>query len=127
MIRRIWDITLTVKDLKRAANFYEDILGLQKKYEFGDYAAFDCGGIEVGLKTWGDLEEPRRGEPCMNFQVDDIEESFRVLREKGVEIPKGVEETMWGARKILFKDPDGNLLQFSEVDWKKYFEICSPK
>jgi len=31
MIRRIWDITLTVKDLKKAVEFYEDVLGLQKK------------------------------------------------------------------------------------------------
>lgn len=50
-IRRIWDITLTVKDLKKPVEFYEKILRLQKKYEFKDYAGFDCGGVEVGLKT----------------------------------------------------------------------------
>jgi len=81
MIRRIWDITLTVKDLKRAVDFYENILGLQKKYEFKDYAGFDCGGIELGLKTWGELEEPRKGEPCINFLVDDIDEAYEKLRE----------------------------------------------
>ncbi|MCD6127598.1 MAG: VOC family protein [Methanomicrobia archaeon] len=37
MIRRIWDITLTVKDLKKAVEFYEDVLGLQKKYQFKDF------------------------------------------------------------------------------------------
>ncbi len=46
MIRRIWDITLTVKDLKKVVEFYESILGLQKKYEFKDYAGFDCGRVE---------------------------------------------------------------------------------
>jgi len=59
MIKRIWDITLTVSDLKNAIDFYENILGLTKKYEFADYAGFDCGGIEIGLKTWGQLENPR--------------------------------------------------------------------
>jgi len=29
MIRRIWDITLTVKDLKKAVEFYEDVLVLE--------------------------------------------------------------------------------------------------
>lgn len=53
MIKRIWDITLTVKNLKKAIDFYENVLGLQKKYEFKDYAGFDCGGVEIGLKTWG--------------------------------------------------------------------------
>jgi len=33
----------------------------KKKYEFKDYAGFDCGGIEIGLKTWGELENPRKG------------------------------------------------------------------
>jgi len=79
MIRRIWDITLAVKDLKKAVEFYEDVLRLQKKYEFKDYAGFDCGGIEIGLKTWGKCEEPREGEPCINFLVDNIDESYRTL------------------------------------------------
>ena len=41
LIKRIWDITLTVRDLKRAVDFYENALGLQKKYEFKDYAGLD--------------------------------------------------------------------------------------
>ena len=40
---------------------------MQKKYEFKDYAVFDCGGIEIGLKTWGELEEPRGSLPSGNL------------------------------------------------------------
>lgn len=32
MIRRIWDVTLTVKNLEKAIYFYEKVLGLTKKY-----------------------------------------------------------------------------------------------
>jgi len=32
MLGRIWDVTLTVKDLDKAVRFYEDTLGFQKKY-----------------------------------------------------------------------------------------------
>ena len=127
MIRRIWDITLTVKDLKRAVNFYENILGLQKKYEFKDYAGFDCGGIELGLKTWGELEEPRKGEPCINFLVDDIDEAYKKLRDERIEIIEKPKETLWGSRILLFKDPDGNILQLTEINWKEYFKACAPK
>jgi len=59
MVKRIWDITLTVKDLERAVDFYGNVLGLQK-YEFKDYAGFDCGGVEIGLKTWGEMENPSK-------------------------------------------------------------------
>ena len=34
MIRRIWDITLTVADLSRAVDFYQGTLGLPLKYRF---------------------------------------------------------------------------------------------
>ncbi len=60
MIRRIWDVTLTVSDLKKSVQFYGEILGLQKKYQFSDYAGLDCGGVEIGLKTWGEKEPPRK-------------------------------------------------------------------
>lgn len=127
MIRRVWDVTLTVSDLKRAIDFYENILGLQKKYQFKDYAGFDCGGIELGVKTWGDREKPRLGEPCVNFLVDNLEEAYCVLKQKGVPFTERPKEALWGARIALFSDPDGNLLQISQVDWQKYFAVCSSR
>jgi catechol 2,3-dioxygenase-like lactoylglutathione lyase family enzyme len=51
MVRRIWDVTLTVRDLGRAVHFYQEILGLPLKYRFHDYAGFDVDGVELGLKT----------------------------------------------------------------------------
>jgi catechol 2,3-dioxygenase-like lactoylglutathione lyase family enzyme len=127
VIRRVWDITLTVSDLKTSVDFYENILGLQKKYQFKDYAGFDCGAIELGVKTWGYREKPRQGEPCINFLVDDLEETYCILKEKGVLFTEPPKEALWGARIALFSDPDGNLLQLSQVDWEKYFKVCSSR
>lgn len=45
MIKRLWDITLTVRNLKRAIDFYERVLGLQKKYEFQDY-------VDLSVEAW---------------------------------------------------------------------------
>ena len=127
MIRRIWDITLTVKDLRKSISFYRDILGLQMKYMFKDYAGFDCCGVEIGLKTWGEMEKPRKGEPCINFLVDDIDVAYESLCMHGVEIVEKPKDVAWGGRILLFKDPDGNLLQFTEIDWGRYFKACAPR
>jgi len=127
MIKRIWDITLTVRDLKKAIDFYERVLGLQKKYEFKDYAGFDCGGIEIGLKTWGEMEKPRKGEPCINFLVEDIDDAYRNLQKEDIKIIGEPKETLWGSCVLLFEDPDGNLLQMTEINWEKYFKACAPK
>ena len=79
MIRRIWDVTLTVSDLQRAVESYERVLGAQKKYEFPDYAGFECAGIELGLNTWGGLQSPQIGVPYVDLLVDDIHESSATL------------------------------------------------
>lgn len=60
------------------------MLELTKKYEFADYVGFDCGGVEIGLKTWGELEKPRQGEPCLDFLVEDVDAFAQELNEKGV-------------------------------------------
>jgi len=125
MIKRIWDVTLTVRNLERAVQFYEKTLGLLKKYQFSDYAGFDCGGVELGLKTWGGLEPPRQGEPLINLLVDDVDRAYKELVAKGVKFVKEPEETLWGGRIALFQDPDGNTLQLTQIDWRKYFAVCA--
>ncbi|NOX44151.1 MAG: hypothetical protein GXO72_00190 [Caldiserica bacterium] len=125
MIRRIWDVTLTVRDLGRAISFYRDVLGLELKYVFKDYAGFDVGGVELGLKTWGELEPPRGGEPVVNFLVGDVDRACRELSARGVRFDKGPEDTPWGGRIALFRDPDGNTLQLTQIDWRRYFSTCA--
>ena len=75
-----------------------------KKYEYKDYAGFDCGGVEIGIKTWGELEKPRKGEPVINFLVTDIKGAFHKLKENGVQIVKEPYKTQWGAKILLFCD-----------------------
>ncbi|MBD3286354.1 hypothetical protein GF359_07355 [candidate division WOR-3 bacterium] len=126
MIKRIWSITLTVSNLARSLKFYKGLLGLTEKYRFGDYAGFDCGGVEIGLKTWGNKEKPREGEPCLDLLVDDVDAVTEDLKSKGVSFSQGPEDTKWGSRTVIFTDPDGNRLQLTQIDWGSYFQVCSP-
>lgn len=126
MILRVWDVTFTVTDLERAANFYENVLGLQKKYQFSTYAGFDCGGVEIGLVS-GQTTEVQEDAPCVDFLVRDVDEACRTLRKRGVRFLKEPHDTLWGSRTALFTDPDGNTLQLVQVEWPKYFAACAPK
>ncbi len=125
MITHIWSITLTVSDLDQAVNFYEGKLGLRKKYQFSDYAGLDCGGVEIGLKTWGEQDLPREGEPSIDFSVPDLDVAFQGLAAKGIKFIKEPEDVKWGARTALFQDPDGHILQLTEINWTRYFTVCA--
>ncbi|MBN1452895.1 MAG: VOC family protein [Anaerolineales bacterium] len=125
MLQRIWDVTFTVSNLEKAVEFYENVLGLSKKYHFPkNYAGFDCGGVEIGLLP-GTPQRSREEMPCVNFQVEDVGESFRTLCGRGVHFIKEPQNTAWGGRIARFTDPDGNMLQLTQIDWRKYFTICA--
>jgi len=124
MILRVWDVTLTVSDLERAVDFYGRVLGLPKKYQFPDYAGFDCGGVEIGLQP-GTPPPVQEGAPCLDLLVRDVDEAYRALSEQGVRFLKEPHDTPWGGRIALLVDPDGNRLQLVQIDWHKYFTACA--
>jgi len=126
MILRVWDITLTVSDLDRAVEFYEKTLELPKKYQFSTYAGFDCGGVEIGLQPGTPVGE-REGAPCVDFLVRDVDEAYRTLSGRGVRFLEEPHDTPWGGRIALLTDPDGNLLQLTQIDWRRYFAACAPR
>ena len=126
MITRLWDVTFTVSDLRRAVEFYECLLGLQKKYEFSSYVGFDCGGVEIGLVP-GRTTPPQADAPCVDFLVRDVDEACNKLRERGVRFLEEPHDTLWGGRIALLTDPDGHVLQLVQIDWPKYLATSAPQ
>jgi len=57
--------------------------------------------------------------------VEDIGEAYEILKEISVEVIEGPKETPWGGRILVFLDPDGNTLQFTEIEWSRYFRACA--
>lgn len=109
MIEKVYHITFPVSDLKRAMDFYENILGLKKTGEWPNYATFDVGGVQFGL------------EPDDRFEifllVDDVDRAYQELKGKGVKFVTRPKDRHWGARAATFIDPDGN--KFTIETFKK--------
>jgi catechol 2,3-dioxygenase-like lactoylglutathione lyase family enzyme len=126
MIKTVWSITFYVSNLKRAAKFYEEILGLEKKYEYSSYVGFECGGVEIGL-----IPKPKEGRklsllsPSVEFLVDNVDKVYNELKRKGVKVIKELHDEPWGGREATFTDPDGNILEVVQIDWEKYFSISA--
>lgn len=126
MIKTVWSVTFYVSDLKRSKRFYEETLGLEKKYQYSSYLGFECGGVEIGL-----IPKLKKGQkvsplsPPVGFLVDDVERAYNELKQRGVKFTKELHEEPWGGKQATFKDPDGNTLEILQINWKKYFDVSA--
>jgi len=125
MIKTVWCITFYVSNLKKAARFYEEILGLERKYEFSSYVGFECGGVEIGLVPKPNRRVAHDASPTVQFLVDDIDMVYSELKAKGVDFVNKLHDETWGGRQVAFKDPDGNVLEVTQINWKKYFDVSA--
>ena len=107
-------VSMHIRDVARAEQFYGDTLGLPHVFTFGDLAFFDLGGVRLYLQRSDD--EKWRSSSCLYFLVDDIHAAWDALKAKGVHTTgaphniytddqTGVEEWM-----AFFEDTEGNML-----------------
>ena len=124
MIKSVWSVTLYVSNLERSKEFYEKALGLNKKYEYSSYVGFECGGVEIGLIP---REKVDIGEDAASIQflVENVDEAYRTLKGRGVSFVKEPHNEAWGGRQATFQDPDGNTLEITQINWKRYFTVAS--
>jgi catechol 2,3-dioxygenase-like lactoylglutathione lyase family enzyme len=110
------NVTFRVSDFQEAVSFYENVLGLQKKSQWHNYAVFDLCGIMLGLQPGGE-RGVGKGVPDIYLQVDNADDAYKELKGKGVRFLTEPEDQGWGARTAKFVDPDGNV--FTLVELKK--------
>ena len=120
-------LLLVVSDLERARAFYADVLGADLHREYGGTSAvLSFQGMWILLVTGGG---PTEGKPTVTFappadpdrvdhqltlRVPDCRTAYDVLRSRGAEflappVDRG------GEIRAFFRDPDGHLLEISEV------------
>lgn len=107
MIKGISHITFAVSDLKRTTSFYEGVLGLKKTGEWSTYVIFDVGGVELGFEPGG-RKGSKEGCPHIFMVVDDVDDAYKKLKEKGVKFVTEPKDQSWGGRTATFLDPDEN-------------------
>ena len=107
---RMGHVALHVSDLKKAAQFYQDVLGLEGRWtESSDWANFKLGSDDLSLvKAEGAVHPPHFG-----FRVktrDDLKKVHSELKSKGVFVEE-IHGHRDGSISFYFKDPDGNNLE----------------
>ena len=109
-LEEIGQIALTVSDLKRSKDFYQNTLGMKFLFDAGPMAFFACGKIRFALGTSDKPIAP--GGTILYFRVADIEKTHELLAAKGVtflqkphRVAKMPDHDLWLA---FLEDPDKN-------------------
>lgn len=118
MIKRVKFVSIPVTDEDRALDFYTRGLGFEilTDQSFGQGQRWIELGIP-GADTRVVLYRPENGDGVGAFQrisflADDVERTFRELRDRGVEFTQEPKTESWGTA-AGFKDPDGNTFVLS--------------
>jgi len=119
LFERIDGVFLPVTDLQASLRWYEGVLGLQLLYQWPGGAGFRVGQgesllglIEVQEFQPAQFKSKEGTMHYFNFKSSDIEQSQRLLRERGVETSDIMDS---GSIKVVyFRDPDGNYLGICE-------------
>jgi catechol 2,3-dioxygenase-like lactoylglutathione lyase family enzyme len=106
-----------VRDVAASTKWYEDILGLEvfmdQRTDPNMPRVFGMlGGVALELYRAPDADEVK-GSAVISFSVENIEAAHAALRSKGL----GSEQlmTFGDARLVLFRDPDGNVLEVIQL------------
>jgi catechol 2,3-dioxygenase-like lactoylglutathione lyase family enzyme len=109
-------VSVPTKDLARARDFYENVLGLERSKIWGREGEDPVGAeFENGTVTLALVDVDRLGQPFqahkvpIAFRVDDVEAARAELESRGVEF-RGETIDSGVCHQAIFEDPDGNVL-----------------
>ena len=100
---------VTTDDVPRARRFYTEKLGLSTEDDMGD--SFSQFTTREGT-MWAVMAKPEHAAPLgaeLYLQVTDVDEAFRLWKERGVETVTEPHDEPFG-RTFAFKDADGRVL-----------------
>ena len=132
--RALSHIGIRVSDLARSIDYYRRVFGFRAVYD--NHAGPDAdrvvigiiAGLAVELIKPADAQAGPAAQPVdpnalgfsgITFSVDDVDEAFAALQAQGLanmDPPKTVPP---GIRLVLFRDPDGNLLEVIDLKGPK--------
>ena len=143
MIKGISCIEVPVSDMARSVDFYENVLDLKKTYEHPVWTSFDIGGTSFAVATSGTKGKQDGTEPCRSchlcvlrfgagnikqakeapaatsviyLAVEDLDSTYRRLKEKGVEFIGEPKPQAWGGKTAPMLDPDKNILVLAQYE-----------
>ncbi len=127
MISKVGTISIFVEDQDRAKAFYTEKLGMELRADTPMGPGADARWLAVapaGAETeivlykfdehWENYRSTFQQSQSLTLQCADIDETYRIYKERGVEFFGEPETQFWG-RFTMLKDSEGNMLILVQV------------
>jgi len=115
-------IRIITAEVRPLVNFYEQVTGLSFTFYTEDFAEVRTpnGNLAIGstrtLELFGGQKVAAAASNhsvIIEFFVEDVDERYQRVKElASTEIVQPPTTMPWGNRSLLFRDPDGNLVNF---------------
>ncbi|MFF9365730.1 VOC family protein [Streptomyces griseoluteus] len=113
-------IRIITSDVARLVEFYERATGAQATWANEDFAELRTAGatLAIGSTRTVPLFTPGSDRPAgsngviTEFLVDDVDSTYDNLTDFVTDFVNEPTTMPWGNRSLLFRDPDGNLVNF---------------
>ena len=112
---------LVTEDVQRLTRFYESVTGAKAEVLNSGYVEFQhspCAGLAITAtgttRAYGDgvLAPSANRSLVLDFEVENVDAHYARLKESVSEWVLTPTDMPWGNRSMLFRDPDGNLINF---------------
>ncbi len=113
-------IRLVTDNVAGLVHFYEQITGLalvRSNEDFAELSTPSCRLAIASTRTMtlfgaGAAHPADNHTAIIEFRVDDVDNEYEKLKQLVGEFVKEPTTQPWGNRSMLFRDPDGNLINF---------------
>jgi catechol 2,3-dioxygenase-like lactoylglutathione lyase family enzyme len=113
-------VRVITDDVRRLAEFYAAALQVPATWSTPDFAELTTPGFTLALGSTATvaLFGPGAAGPGENrslileFRVDDVDREFDRVKALAREVVQEPTTMPWGNRSLLFRDPDGTLVNF---------------
>jgi predicted enzyme related to lactoylglutathione lyase len=113
-------IRIITDDVARLVEFYEQATGLEAAWATEDFAELRTSGATLAIAGTRTVQlfAPGSARPGDNhsviteFLVDDVDRVHENLTSLVTDVVNEPTTMPWGNRSLLFRDPDGNLVNF---------------
>ena len=117
---KLTSLSIITGDIKRLVQFLEKVTNLPAQWYTEDFAELASGTFTLAIGSTrtlslfgGEIAQPASNKSIIiEFRVENVDAEFERIKDLVGEVVQEPTTMPWGNRSLLFRDPDGNLINF---------------